>query len=111
MGIKQKRKLILDLKRELFLKYQSNLKVCLIEKDDFGSQTSANSLKVLHGGLRYLQHANFKRMRESIHSRKVFQQIAPHLVKNIPFVIPTSGFTIKSKFFHFQNFTFPRRFL
>ncbi|MFZ1289734.1 MAG: FAD-dependent oxidoreductase [Melioribacteraceae bacterium] len=74
------------------------LKVCLIEKDDFGSQTSANSLKVLHGGLRYLQHANFKRMRESIHSRKVFQQIAPHLVKNIPFVIPTSGFTIKSKF-------------
>jgi len=72
-------------------------KVCLIEKDDFGSQTSANSLKVLHGGLRYLQHANFKRMRESIFSRKVFQQIAPHLVTSVPYVIPTSGYTIKSK--------------
>lgn len=75
----------------------NGLKVCLIEKDDFGSQTSANSLKVLHGGLRYLQHANFKRMRESIYSRKVFQQIAPHLVKSVPYVIPTSGHTIKSK--------------
>ncbi|MCP5064112.1 MAG: FAD-dependent oxidoreductase [Ignavibacteriae bacterium] len=75
----------------------NGLKVCLIEKDDFGSQTSANSLKVLHGGLRYLQHANFKRMRESIFSRKVFQQIAPHLVKSVPYVIPTSGYTIKSK--------------
>ncbi len=76
---------------------QKGLKVCLIEKSDFGSETSANSLKVLHGGLRYLQHANFKRMRESIYSRKVFQQIAPHLVTNIPYLIPTSGYTIKSK--------------
>ncbi len=76
---------------------KTGLKICLIEKDDFGSQTSANSLKILHGGLRYLQHANFKRMRESVYSRKVFQQIAPHLIKSIPFVIPTSGFTVKSK--------------
>jgi len=71
--------------------------VCLVDKSDFGSETSANSLKVLHGGLRYLQHANFKRMRESIYSRKTFQQIAPHLVKNVPFLIPTFGYTIKSK--------------
>ena len=70
--------------------------VCLIEKDDFGAATSANSLKVLHGGLRYIQHANFKRMRESIYSRKVFQKQAPHLIKNIPFLIPTSGFGVKS---------------
>jgi glycerol-3-phosphate dehydrogenase len=76
---------------------RNGYKTCLIEKDDFGSQTSANSLKVLHGGLRYLQHANFKRMRESIYSRKTFQQIAPHLVKNVPFLIPTSGYAVKSK--------------
>lgn len=75
----------------------AGLKVCLIEKDDFGSQTSANSLKVLHGGLRYLQHGNIKRMRESIYSRKAFQKIAPHLVKSVPFMIPTNGFAIKSK--------------
>jgi len=76
---------------------KSGLKVCLIEKDDFGSQTSANSLKVLHGGLRYLQHGNIKRMRESIYSRKVFQKIAPNLVKSVPFMIPTSGYAVKSK--------------
>lgn len=72
-------------------------KTALIEKFDFGSQTSANSLKVLHGGLRYLQHANFKRMRESIYSRKSFQKIAPHLVRSVPFVIPTFGYAVKSK--------------
>lgn len=76
---------------------RNGYKACLIEKNDFGSATSSNSLKVLHGGLRYLQHANIKRMRESIYSRKIFQQLAPHLVKNIPFVIPTSGFGIKSR--------------
>ncbi|MCB0743318.1 MAG: FAD-dependent oxidoreductase, partial [Ignavibacteriae bacterium] len=76
---------------------RNGYKSCLIEKNDFGSQTSANSLKVLHGGFRYIQHANIKRMRESIYSRKVFQQIAPHLVKNIPFLFPTAGFNVKSR--------------
>ncbi len=76
---------------------KNGLKTCLIEKSDFGSETSANSLKVLHGGLRYLQHGNIKRMRESIYSRKIFQQIAPHLVQNIPFLMPTKGFAVKSK--------------
>ncbi|MCB9207161.1 MAG: FAD-dependent oxidoreductase [Ignavibacteriales bacterium] len=69
----------------------------MIEKNDFGSQTSANSLKVLHGGFRYIQHANIWRMRESIYSRKVFQQTAPHLVKNIPFLFPTAGYSVKSR--------------
>jgi len=72
-------------------------KCCLIEKSDFGSQTSANSLKVLHGGFRYIQHANIKRMRESIYSRKVFLQMAPHLIQNVPFIFPTSGVGVKSR--------------
>lgn len=76
---------------------RNGYKSCLIEKSDFGSQTSANSLKVLHGGFRYIQHANIKRMRESIYSRKVFQQMAPHLVKNIPFLFPTAGYNVKSR--------------
>ena len=76
---------------------RNGYKSCLIEKNDFGSHTSANSLKVLHGGFRYIQHANIKRMRESIYSRKVFQQIAPHLIKNIPFLFPTSGYGVKSR--------------
>ncbi len=73
-------------------------KTALIEKGDFGNATSANSLKVIHGGLRYLQHANFKRIRQSIHSRKIFQQVAPHLINNVPFLVPTYGYGIKSKF-------------
>ncbi|MGK7920160.1 MAG: FAD-dependent oxidoreductase, partial [Trichodesmium sp.] len=55
------------------------LSVALVEKADFGSATSANSLKTIHGGLRYLQNADFKRMRESIHERTALMKIAPHL--------------------------------
>ena len=42
------------------------LKVCLIEANDFGSGTSHNSLKIIHGGIRYFQHLNFKRVHESV---------------------------------------------
>ncbi len=73
-------------------------KTALVEKGDFGNATSANSLKVIHGGLRYLQHANFPRIRQSIQSRKIFQQVAPHLIDNVPFLVPTYGYGIKSKF-------------
>ena len=54
-------------------------RVALVEKDDFCQATSANSLKILHGGLRYLQHADFQRMRESIRARREFMALAPHL--------------------------------
>ena len=46
----------------------AGLRIALVEQNDFGSGTSANSLKILHSGLRYLQHLNFKRIRESIRS-------------------------------------------
>lgn len=73
------------------------LSVALVEKDDFGGATSANSLKIIHGGLRYLQHADFKRMRESIHERMVLMRIAPHLVHPLPCVMPTYGHALKGK--------------
>lgn len=73
------------------------LSVALVEKADFGSATSANSLKIVHGGLRYLQHADFKRMRESIQERKTLMRIAPHLVHPLPIVIPTYGHGIKGR--------------
>jgi glycerol-3-phosphate dehydrogenase len=44
---------------------RAGFKTALIERNDFGAATSANSLKVLHGGLRYLQHLDFRRMRSS----------------------------------------------
>lgn len=73
------------------------LSVALVEKTDFGSATSANSLKMIHGGLRYLQQADFKRMRESICERRTLMQIAPHLVHPLPVVIPTYGHGIRGK--------------
>ena len=73
------------------------LKVALIDKDDFGNATSSNSLKTIHGGLRYLQHLDLKRMRESIHERMVLMRIAPHLVYPIQVVMPTYSYKLKSR--------------
>jgi glycerol-3-phosphate dehydrogenase len=67
------------------------LAVALVDKGDFGSRTSANSLKILHGGLRYLQQLDLKRMRESIRARRNFCRIAPHMVRVLPCVMPTYG--------------------
>lgn len=73
------------------------LRTALIEQGDFGAATSASSLKVLHGGLRYLQHGNFPRMRESIRARRRFLQLAPHLCKPQAFLMPTHGGGVRSK--------------
>ncbi|MEO1389975.1 MAG: glycerol-3-phosphate dehydrogenase/oxidase [Cyanobacteria bacterium J06634_6] len=73
------------------------LSVALVEQADFASGTSANSLKVIHGGLRYLQTADFPRMRQSIKERQTLMRIAPHLVHPMPVLIPTYGHSIKGK--------------
>jgi glycerol-3-phosphate dehydrogenase len=65
------------------------LSVALVDKGDFGSATSFNSLKTVHGGLRYLQHGDFRRMRESVRERSTLMRIAPHLVHPLPFFLPT----------------------
>ena len=67
------------------------LQVGLIEKSDFGSATSANSLKIIHGGLRYLQNGDFRRMRQSIRERSTWMGIAPHLIHPLPVVVPIYG--------------------
>jgi glycerol-3-phosphate dehydrogenase len=76
---------------------QRGLSVALVEKGDFGCATSSNSLKIMHGGLRYLQHADFKRMRESIRERSILMRVAPHLVHHLPCLMPTYGHGIKGK--------------
>lgn len=73
------------------------LSVALLEKGDFGGATSMNSLKTVHGGLRYLQQLDFSRMRESITERRALLRIAPHLVQPLPFLIPTYGHGMKGK--------------
>jgi glycerol-3-phosphate dehydrogenase len=65
------------------------LRVALIEREDFGGATSQNSLKTIHGGLRYLKDGNFKRIRSMAVERRTWMKIAPHLVHPLPCVTPT----------------------
>lgn len=71
------------------------LKVALLEKGDFGHATSANHYKMIHGGIRYLQHADLYRIRESVHERSALLRIAPHLTDPLPIAMPTYGHGIK----------------
>jgi glycerol-3-phosphate dehydrogenase len=65
------------------------LSVALIDKNDFGAATSFNNLKTLHGGLRSLQSLNLRQMRLFVRERRALARIAPHLMRPMPFVIPT----------------------
>ncbi|MGH6943592.1 MAG: FAD-dependent oxidoreductase, partial [Geminicoccaceae bacterium] len=67
------------------------LRVALVERADFGNGTSHNSFKLIHGGLRYLQHLDFRRVRESLRERRFWLRLAPHLVRPLRFVVPTYG--------------------
>ncbi len=73
------------------------LSVILLEKTDFGAATSANSLKTIHGGIRYLQNLNIKRVLESKRERDVYMRIAPHLVQPLACVMPSYAWTTKGK--------------
>lgn len=73
------------------------LSVALVEKNDFVSATSANSQKTIHGGLRYLQKLDVRRMRESVQERRAMLKIAPHLIAPMPCLLPTYGLGMKSK--------------
>lgn len=73
------------------------LSVALLERGDFGYATSANSYKIVHGGIRYLQQADFALVRESSRERQALLRIAPHLVHPLPIVIPTYGYGMKGK--------------
>jgi glycerol-3-phosphate dehydrogenase len=67
------------------------LRVALVERGDFGNATSHNSFKLIHGGLRYLQHLDLRRVRESVEERRFWLQSAPHLIRPLKFVMPTYG--------------------
>jgi len=64
------------------------LKVILAEKDDLASHTSSASSKLIHGGLRYLEHYEFRLVRESLQEREVLLKSAPHLIHPMRFVLP-----------------------
>lgn len=64
------------------------LRVVLCDKGDLGGATSSASTKLIHGGLRYLEHGEFRLVREALAEREVLMRIAPHLVRPIRIVMP-----------------------
>jgi len=67
------------------------MSVALLDKGDICGATSHNSLKTIHGGIRYLQHLNFFRTWASIREQAYWLKTAPERVKPIPFMMPTYG--------------------
>jgi glycerol-3-phosphate dehydrogenase len=62
--------------------------VALVERDDWSCGTSSRSSKMIHGGLRYLQNFDLGLVREALLERQLMVQLAPHLVKPLPFLVP-----------------------
>ena len=60
----------------------------LLEQDDFSKGTSSRSTKLVHGGVRYLQQGNVSLVLEALKERGLLRKNAPHLVHNLPFVVP-----------------------
>lgn len=74
------------------------LRVGLLEKGDFSGATSAASSKLMHGGLRYLVNGEIGLVREGLRERRVWQRVAKHLVRPLPFLLPTYKTRMQSKF-------------
>lgn len=73
------------------------LRVALTEKNDFAHATSAHNSKLVHGGLRYLRNFELSLVRESLKERRVWQRIAPHLVRPLPFLMPLYDADMKTR--------------
>jgi glycerol-3-phosphate dehydrogenase len=67
------------------------LRVLLVEQNDLASGTSSASTKLIHGGLRYLEHGAFRLVRESLAEREVLWRIAPHVVEPMRFLLPAGS--------------------
>lgn len=64
------------------------LRVVLFEQNDLASGTSSASSKLIHGGLRYLEHGEFRLVRAALAEREILLRAAPHLIRPLRFVLP-----------------------
>jgi glycerol-3-phosphate dehydrogenase len=64
-------------------------RVVLCEQHDFSAGTSSRSTKLIHGGVRYLQQGNLSLVLEALKERGILRRNAPHLVHDLPFIVPT----------------------
>jgi glycerol-3-phosphate dehydrogenase len=66
-------------------------RVLLLEKGDLASGTSSASTKLIHGGLRYLEHLEFALVREALKERETLWRMAPHVIRPLRLVLPVKG--------------------
>ena len=90
------------------------LKVLLVEKEDLGGATSSASSKLIHGGLRYLEHFEFRLVREALQEREVLLANAGHVIWPQRFVLPQvaggrSGLLLRAGLFLYDNLGQRRR--
>jgi len=76
------------------------LKAVLIEQDDIAVGTSSRSSRLIHGGLRYLEHYQFHLVREALRERSRLLRLAPHLVTLAPFLFPVYGLPLVHRAFY-----------
>src|SRR6201998_4245610 len=74
------------------------LSVALVEKDDFAAGTSGRSSRLVHGGLRYLEHGEFGLVRESLRERGILYRLAPHLVRPVPMYVLADDFRHRARY-------------
>ena len=67
------------------------LRVLLVEQNDLASGTSSASTKLIHGGLRYLEHGAFRLVHEALNEREVLLRMAPHLIRPLRLLLPPSS--------------------
>jgi len=74
------------------------LSVALVEKEDFAAGTSGRSSRMIHGGVRYLEHRDFDVIHECLRERAILLRLAPHLVRPIPMYLPTRSLRQRALF-------------
>lgn len=84
------------------------LRVLLVEQNDLASGTSSASSKLIHGGLRYLEHRAFRLVREALHEREVLLKMAPHVIRPMRFMLPPLPGMRSSLWLRFGLFIYDR---
>ncbi|HAF12588.1 MAG TPA: glycerol-3-phosphate dehydrogenase [Blastocatellia bacterium] len=90
------------------------LRVLLLDKGDVGGGTSSWSTRLIHGGLRYLEHGEIGLVRESLRERECLLNIAPHLVRPLPILVPIyknarrGPWTIRAGMFAYNALSFDK---
>jgi len=84
----------------LFIAYDAatrGMSVALVEQADFGSGLSFNHQRTIHGGLREIGRGRISKARRQMFERRRWAQMAPHLIRPVPFVLGASGWTVHSR--------------